>query len=152
MPFRNFGGDFIEGTPSPRASDDEREDYKAAVRLGSALVQLYSDLLSAKRSLGFLATLQDILYCYIPPEDRTRMNLHWGKVYRADRPFEREVNGTCRLTPQVGLAILAWLAKKFYWKDKDMPHGLTIWGIIFICVTLLNLNRISLAEEDGKEG
>jgi hypothetical protein len=126
MPYNNFGDDFVAVTPLPQACETLRCENEEMVRLGTALVKLYGDLLAAHLSLGFLATPDGIFYCCIP-EDRSRFNIHYCEISWADKTSELEAGETCPFTPQVGLATLAWLAKRFYGRLYKRPRGLQTW-------------------------
>jgi len=127
LPFHSFGEEFIQALPPAPAGESASVVHQKEL-LGAALVQLYSDLISAHLSVGFLATTDAIIYCCIPAQDRSRFNLCYCKIERSDRTQELEVDGTFMCTPQVGLATLAWLAKRVYSERQSKPHGLKRWG------------------------
>jgi hypothetical protein len=116
LPIRHFGEQFVAVTRN--LPDD-------SVRVGKALTQIYSDLLTEGLSLGFLATTDSIIYCYIPPEDRSRLKISLHRAYRADRAWEFEPG---RFTVQTGLSTLAWLAKTRFSQRRQHPPHLKKWG------------------------
>jgi hypothetical protein len=99
--------------------------------MGKAIVQTYSDMITDGRTVGFLATTDRIVYCYIPPENRTHMSIYVNTCYREERgwgPVQFTVAAR-RWSPQVGLATLAWLARTYYANYQPKPDGLKVWCI-----------------------
>jgi hypothetical protein len=115
LPFTHFGEQFIA------VPGQEQE----TLMVGRALTQIYGDMITDGLSIGFLATTDVIIYCLIPPEDRTSVYLYSHRVYREDRPWEIDPT---RFTVQVGLATLAWIAKTRYSTLHPRPHRQKVWG------------------------
>jgi hypothetical protein len=118
LPIHDFGNQIV-------ANRDQSEEV---LKLCRALTQIYSDLLTDGLSVGFLTTTEFIIYCFIPPEDRTRLHIHLQRIYRAELTSESSPQPG-RFTAQVGLAALAWLAKTRYRDLYDKPSGLKTWGM-----------------------
>jgi len=124
LPFDNFGRDYI----APEDSSEPLDYREAKLNLGKAITQLYHDLLSDGLTVGFLATPDHIIYCFIPPNDRTRIEVYMSPVYREERVWNQDMPVERRFTAQVGLATLAWLGKRLYAPPERMPLGLKIFG------------------------
>jgi hypothetical protein len=122
LPFTNFGEQFIA------VPGQEQE----TLMVGRALTQIYSDLITDGLSVGFLATTEAVIYCFIPPEDRTCVNIFFHRIYRVERPWEFEPH---RFTVQVGLATLAWIAKTRYSAIYLRPYRPKVWGNPSIDIT-----------------
>ena len=115
LPFANFGEEFV-------AAPDQTDEI---LRFGRTLTQIYSDLLTDRLSLGFLATTEGIVYCYVPAEERTRLNIFLQQIYCVEQAWMFEPG---RFTAQVGLATLAWMAKTFFARKQSRRPKMAIWG------------------------
>lgn len=125
IPFDNFGRDYI----APESLFEPFDSREAKVNLGKAITQLYHDLLSDSLTLGFLATTDRIIYCFIPPENRSHLEVFMNPIFRQERMWNQHMPEERRFTAQVGLATLAWLGKRFYATPRLVPDGLKIYGI-----------------------
>ena len=83
-------------------------------------------------SIGFLATSDTITYCCIPPEDRTCLKICSHRIFRGECPWETRPQ---QFSVQVGLATLAWIAKRQYSAMHPRPRGLKVWGTLTFDVT-----------------
>jgi len=129
LPFSHFGEQFVSRPcPSRREGGAAIKAHREGVRLAGALVQIFSDLVRDKRSVGFLATSEYIIYCFIPPENRGHLSIFYNRVYHLQRPWRPDTTPARCFTAQVGLATLAWVARRFYAMDLDPPGGLKKWG------------------------
>lgn len=119
LPYDNFGQQFIASQTVPEVT-----------MVCRALTQIYSDLLADQVCVGFLATSEHILYCLVPPEDRTTLCVYAQRIFRRERPqvFSPNLN----FTAQVGLATLAWVAKTRYSTlQPAIPRGsMKVWSIL----------------------
>jgi hypothetical protein len=114
LPFINFGEDFI----APQYQNSK------LLLFAQSLAQVYNGMITDGLSIWFLATSDTITYCFIPPEDRTYLKIFSRRICRGDRPWEM---GPQQITVQVGLATLAWIAKRQYSNIYTRPRGLKVW-------------------------
>jgi hypothetical protein len=139
LPFSDFGGQFIaREPPHPRSSIPEaREEHRQNARMGKALTQLYNDMINDGRTVGFLATTERIVYCFIPPENRRHLSIYVNTCYRAETGWGPSTSPARRFSPQVGLA--AWLASTFYSAEQPQPPGLKKYCNLFKSSSKLTL-------------
>jgi hypothetical protein len=118
LPISHFGVQFI--------AHFTNKDHKdpAILNVGKAVTEIYSDLLTDGLSLGFLATIDSLIVCFIPPEDRTCLKVYFHPIYRQERPWEFMPGMP---TVQVSLMTLAWMGKTQFSGHQKHP-GSRIWG------------------------
>ena len=132
LPMEDFGRDYIAARFD---GDEDANTLEARINVAKAITQLYHDLIRDNLTIGFLATCQRIIYCFIPPSDRTQIQIFVCPIYREERPWRPNMPETLHFTAQVGLATLAWLSKRFYSAPQWHPDNLKVWGnsIYAIC-------------------
>ena len=88
MPIANFGTGFV-------ATVKFGEEH---YNMGRGLTQIYSDLLTDRLSIGFLATTDFFMFCRIPPENPKALYIFPLKIERASVPMQQTTvycsNGT----------------------------------------------------------
>jgi hypothetical protein len=108
LPFVNFGRQFVaRAAPSDDSTDQVKEEYRQHVLMGKAITQLYNDMITDGVTVGFLATTERIVYCFIPPSNRKHLSLYVNECYRQETGWGHYTPEARRFTPQVGLATLA---------------------------------------------
>lgn len=118
LPYHNFGQRFVAAPNVPEV-----------VMVCRALTQIYSDILTDRVCVGFLATTDHILYCLVPPEDRTSLYVIGQRIWR--REWSQYFEPSHNFTAQVGLATLAWLGKTRYSTPQPPIRrgSMKVWGI-----------------------
>lgn len=122
LPFTHFGEQFV-------GVEGQTEEI---LYTGKAITQLYNNLLTDRLSVGFVATPEAIIYCFIPPDNRTCLQIHYSPIWREIMDLVPP-----RFTPQVGLATLAWFAKTHFGGKKLMaPKNMRKWGNFILALML----------------
>jgi len=125
MPIADFGTSFVA---TVKFGD---EHYN----MGRGLTQIYSDLLTDRLSIGFLATTDFFMFCRIPPENPKSLYIFPLKIERASVPMQ----GRPPFTVQMGLATLSWRGRTEPRLPERLPHDIKTWRTysrIFCTVTL----------------
>jgi hypothetical protein len=134
LPMENFGSDYIG---AEFEGDQDANTLESRINVAKAITQLYHDLIRDNLTTGFLATCQRIIYCFIPPNDRSQIQVFACPIYREERPWRSNMPETLHFTAQVGLATLAWLSRRFYSAPQWHPNNLKIWGTPIKCRLLI---------------